>query len=251
MVAPLDVDGVIGHEAVEDAVRARAAVEDVADEVQVVDGEALDERRERADEVVGAARVDDRRDDALVVGEARLPLVGGGVEKLVDDVGELDGHGLADLRAGVGAGEVAGQAHKAHERYGIPLGGEAPLVAQAAKLQGGIVDECAEVGLLVFGELELEGRLHALADDARAVVEDVLEGLVLAVDIGDEVLGALRQVEDRLEVDYLGVGGLGGGELLGEELQVLLARGAGILEVVHRVLSGFMRHALVSEGACP
>jgi len=69
----------------------------------------------------------------------------------------------------------------------------------------GVVDERAEVGLLVLGDLELEGRLHALADDAGAVVEDVLEGLVLAVDVRDEVLGTLGKVEDGLEVVMISV----------------------------------------------
>ena len=91
----------------------------------------------------------------------------------------------------------------------------------AAEFGLGVVDERAELGLLVHGELELEGRLDALADDARAVVEDVLEGLVLAVDVRDEVLGALRQVEDGLEVDDLGVDGLGRRELLRKKLEIL------------------------------
>ena len=212
----------------------------------MVDGKALDERGQRADEVVGAAGVDDRADDALVVGQALLSLVVGGVEELVDDVGVFDGHGLADLRARVGAREASRQAHEAHEVYGVPLPGEASLLAQAAQLHVGVVDQGAEVGLLLGGELELEGGAHPLADDAGAVVEDVLEGVVLAVDVGDEVLGALGQVEDGLEVDDLGVGGAGGGELLGEQLEVLLARRARGNEGVHAILSG-----LVGLTMCP
>ncbi len=127
VVAPLDVDGVVGAQAIDDAVGARPAVEDVADEVQMIDGEAFDQRGERADEVVGAAGVDDRADDALMVGQALLVLVGGGVEQLIDDVGVLDRHGLADLRARVGAREPARQAHEAHEVDGVPLLGQAPF----------------------------------------------------------------------------------------------------------------------------
>ena len=97
VVAPLQVERVVAHEAVEDEVGVRTAVEDVADEVHVVHGETLDELGERADEVVCRAGVDDRVDDALVVGETGLALVGGDVEQLVDDVGVLDGHGLAHL----------------------------------------------------------------------------------------------------------------------------------------------------------
>ena len=62
--------------------------------------------------------------------------------------------------------------------------------------------------------------LHALADDSGAVVEDVLEGLVLAVYIAHEVLGPLWQVEDGLKVYDLGERCLTGGEVLSEELEV-------------------------------
>lgn len=81
--------------------------------------------------------------------------------------------------------------------------------------------ERAEVCLLVSGELHGKGLPDALADDAGAVVEDVLEGLVLTVHVRDEVLGALGQVENGLQVDDLGEDGLRRRELLGEKLQVL------------------------------
>ena len=50
----------------------RSSVEDVAHHVQVVHGQALDERGQRADEVVRAAGVHDGVDDALVVGQAAV-----------------------------------------------------------------------------------------------------------------------------------------------------------------------------------
>ena len=221
VVAPLHVDGVVGHEALHNLVGVRSSVEDVAHHVQVVHGQALDERGQRADEVVRAAGVHDGVDDALVVGQARLALVGADVEKLVDDVGVRNGHGLAHLGAGIGAGEAPRQAHQARERDGVPLRGEADLLAKAPQLELGIVDERAEVCLLVSGELHGKGLPDALADDAGAVVEDVLEGLVLAVHVRDEVLGALGQVENGLQVDDLGEDGLRRRELLGEKLQVL------------------------------
>jgi len=223
VVAPLQVEGVVAHEPIKDEVGVRPAIEDVADEVHAVHREALDELGERADEVVGGAGVYDRVDDALVVGEASLPLVGRDVQQLVDDVGVLDGHRLAHLRARVRAREVAGESDEPHERDGVPLLRGAALVVDPTELGLGVVDERAEIGLLVLGNFKLEGRLHALADDAGAVVEDVLEGLVLAVDVRDEVLGTLGQVEDGLEVDDLGVDRLGGRELLREKLEILEA----------------------------
>ena len=226
VVAPLQVDGVVLHEPVADLVRVGPAVEEVAHHVQVVDGEALHEACEGDDEVVRAARVDDRVDDAAVVALAAVPLAGGGVEELVDDVGVLGRHGLAHLGAGVGVGEVARQPHEPHEGDRVPLVGGDALLAQAAQLAVRVVDERAEVGLLGARELEPEGVCDALAYDARAVAEDVLEGVVLAVDVRDEVLGPLGQVEDGLEVDDLGVGGADGRELLREQLEVLAVRHA-------------------------
>ena len=231
VVAPLDVDGVVAHEAVADLVGMWSSVKDVAYQVHVVHGQTLDERRKRADEVVCRAGVDDRVDDALVVGKAGLSLVGRDMQELVDDVGVRYGHGLAHLGAGVRAGEPPRETNEPHERDGVPLAGGRALLAQASELLGGVVDERAEVGLLACRELEVEDLLHALADDARAVVEDVLEGLVLAVDVRDKVLGALGQVEDGLKIDDLGERCLCGRELLGEKLEVLELVGVFLLHV--------------------
>lgn len=54
VVAPLNVERMIGEQAVHNLGSAAATVEDIAHQVQVVDGEALDERGERLDKVVGA-----------------------------------------------------------------------------------------------------------------------------------------------------------------------------------------------------
>ena len=54
VVAPLDVERMVGEQAVHNLGSAAATVEDIAHQVQVVDGQALDERGERLDKVVGA-----------------------------------------------------------------------------------------------------------------------------------------------------------------------------------------------------
>ena len=59
----------------------------------------------------------------------------------------------------------------------------------------------------------------------------MLEGLVLAVDVRDKVLGALGQVEDGLKIDDLGERCLRGWELLGEKLEVLELIGVFLLHV--------------------
>ena len=84
-----------------------------------------------------------------------------------------------------------------------------------------IVNERAEVRLLLLGERVAEDVVNVLPYHARAVVQDVQERLVLAVQVAHEMLGALGQVEDCLQVDDLSEDGLLRGELLGKKTQVL------------------------------
>ena len=102
VVAPLDVERVVGHEPVDDGVAMGTSVIEVSHDVHVVDSQPLDERGEAADEVAHAARLDDGVDDARVVGGPTRRLARARVEKLVDDVGVGDRHRLAHLGAGVG-----------------------------------------------------------------------------------------------------------------------------------------------------
>ena len=65
----------VGEQTVHNLGRAAAAVEDVAHQVQVVDGQALDERGERLDKVVGACGLQDGLHDALVIAHTIVVLV--------------------------------------------------------------------------------------------------------------------------------------------------------------------------------
>ena len=70
-----------------------------------------------------------------------------------------------------------------------------------------------------ISEDQAEGNFLSSADEKEEeLFEDVEEGLVLAVDVGDEVLGALGQVQDGLQIDDLTAGRLDGGVLAGEHL---------------------------------
>ena len=62
-----------------------------------------------------------------------------------------------------------------------------------------VVNERAEVRLLLLGERVAEDVVDVLPYHARAVVQDVQERLVLAVQVAHEMLGALGQIEDCLQ----------------------------------------------------
>ena len=95
------------------------------------------------------------------------------------------------------------------------------LAADQLDLLARVVDERAQLALFVKGERFAKDFVDMLAHDARAVVEDVHKGFVLAMHVAHKMLSALWQVEDGREVDDLGKRGLLGGKLSRQQAQIL------------------------------
>ena len=221
VVAPLDVDGGMLHEQVEDGVGPVAAVEEVADDVEPVDGQPLDQHGERLDEVSAAVNLHDGIEELLEIDELRLVGLGMRVHELDDDRGVSVGDEAADLRGRVLVAHELGELEQPPEILAVPRRRRAPLRAHLVNLLLRVVNERAELGLLFLRQPYAEDVVDLLADDARAVVEDVEERGVLAMQVAHEVLDALRQREVRLQVDELLVNGFLRRVLLGHEAQDL------------------------------
>ena len=225
MVAPLDVDGVMIHEDVHDAVRPGPTVEDIAHHMQAVHGQVLDEGGQGLEEAVRAADVDKGVHDGLMVVVLIVILVGLGVEQLVQDGGVLLGHGPAHLVPGILGGEHPRQVHQLRQAAEVPFVGKRALLPKKPQLLPGVVDQRAELGDLPLVQLLAQPQVHLLPHHAGAVVHNVAEGLVLAVEVAHEVLGTLGQAQYGGNIDDFGVQRLPGGELLGEQVQVFDALG--------------------------
>ena len=189
-------------EQLHDLVRRITAVEDISDDVQPVDRKAFEQLRER-DQKVLRADFDDRVEDDLVIVHLIVVLVLLRVQQLVENIGIVLGHRLAHLGARVFGGQRARQLDHDVERARVPFAVGDALVTQQAELFFGIVDQCAQLLALLVGERVAVEPVHLLADNARAVVEDVIERLILAVKVAHKVLGALGQVENGGEIDDL------------------------------------------------
>ena len=85
MVAPLNIDGGVLHEEIQNAVRAVTAVKEVTDDVDALDGKPLDEDTERLDIIRTSADLNDGFDELLIVKELRLILLGTRVHQLDDN----------------------------------------------------------------------------------------------------------------------------------------------------------------------
>ena len=222
MVAPLDVHVVVLHEGVHDDVRPGTSIEHVAHHVEPVHHHAFDEVAHGDNEALGLVNVDDGGDDVLIVVPLVVELVVG-VEQLINDVGVLLGQSLPDFGTGVLGGDQTADVDEPMEGDAVPL----LQLLRVFRLSGdhaelflGIVDEGSQLVPFRLGNAGGEEGVHLLPDHAGGRIEDVKEGLIFAVYVGDEVLGALGQVQDGLQVDDLTASGLDSGILTGEHLQI-------------------------------
>ena len=222
VVAPLDIDVVIVEEHVEDRVGTATAVEEIADDVQAVDGEPLDEHAERLDEARAAVDLHDRREEAAMVLRLRRVLLGARVKKLDDDGLVSLGDEAAHLARRILVAHELRQFQKPREILPIPGGRVLALGVHALDLLLRVVDERAELPLLLVRHAVGEDILDLLADDPRAVVQYMEKRFILAMQIAHEMLDALGQAELRLQGDELFVDGLKRRILLSEQPQELV-----------------------------
>ena len=101
VVAPLDIQGVIIHQEVDDLVRVGTSVKQVTDDMEMIHCEALDQIRQCLNELIAVLDPDDGVQDALVICLLVVPFIRKRMEQLVDYVGELLRHGFSHFGAGV------------------------------------------------------------------------------------------------------------------------------------------------------
>lgn len=167
------------------------------------------------------AGLQDGLHDALVIAHAIVVLVRVRVQQLVDDIGVIAWDGLTHLGARITARKRAGNHNELVKHRLVPGGRVLALAADQLDLLARVVDERAQLALLVKGERFAKNLVDMLAHDARAVVEDVHKGFVLAMHVAHKMLSAFGQVEDGREVDDLGKRGLLGGKLSRQQAQIL------------------------------
>ena len=203
MVAPLYVYVPLAHQCFNYAGRLRAAVKDVADDVQPVDGQALYERGERGDYIVGCAGGNYAVQYHVVIAVLVGLLVALDVQQFVEHEFPAGGHLAAHMSASVLAREGLGQQAEVLERVAELLIRELSALTQRAQLLARVVDDGAERAAALLAAPGLKQAADLFKYDAGAVVEDVAHGVVFAVQVADKMLRALGQREYGLEVYYL------------------------------------------------
>ena len=187
--------------------------------MQPIHGGPLDQGGEVRDEARRLAHLDDGADDVLKV----VPLIQVlpvGIEELLQNVGVVGGQVLADLGPGVPLAGGPGHQDQPVDGDAIPLLQVPDLGGQLLQLLLGIIDERGQLVQLLPGDGVDEQLIEPLPDHAGAGVQNVQEGLVLPVQVGDEVLTALGQVQNGVEIDDLRGRGPDRGEHAGEHPKI-------------------------------
>ena len=119
MIAPLDIPIMVIAEDIHDMMRSVSSVEDVAQDMERVDGQSLDQVTECCNESVGTAGTDNGIDDhfriCLLVGKHGVFM-----QQFLDDVRELFRKRLAYFGTGILGGNVLANSHQLVQGSQIP-----------------------------------------------------------------------------------------------------------------------------------
>ena len=242
MVAPLDIHVMVAHQQIQNDVRARAAVKQVAHDMQLIHRQMLDQLTQPHDKAVGAAVLNDAAHDLAVV-QVFIVILKVGVEQLVQNIAAAGRQTAAYMVAGVLGGHQTADIDQLEKGLGIPLlqcilSGAARL--ELGQLFGGIVDQGGKLGTGCFRHSTAQHGIHLFPDDAGGRVQDMHEGFVLAVQVAHEMLRTLGQLEQRLIADDLAGGRRLRGVISGQQSQ--------ILQIIADLI-GFDAHGLLHHNA--
>ncbi len=218
VIAPLDVVVLVSLERVHDDVGALAAVVDVAEDVQRIDAQTLDHVADGDDEFIGLSAGDDCLHHARVV-HLFVFLRRSLVEQLLDDIGEFRRERLAHLGAGVLRRHCLKHLYQTVERDVVEIVKIFLFLGDQVELLLRIIDQRAELRQFRVAHGVAVDLMDLALDIARRVLEDMAESLVLAVEVGHEMLRPFGEVENCLEVDDFRRGRLDAAEILRQQLE--------------------------------
>ena len=205
VVAPLDIHIVVAHEQVQDDVRARAAVEQITHDMQLVHSQMLDQFAQPDDKAIRAAIFYDAAHDLAII-QVFVVILEMGVQQLVQNIAAAGRQALAHMVTGMLGGNQTADVDKPQQRIRIPLLQcffAAAACLELWQLLVGVIDQRRQFGTAMLRHGVAQHLIHLFADDTGGGVQDMHKGFVFAVQIAHEMLGAFGQLEQCLRADDL------------------------------------------------
>ena len=188
VVAPLDIHIVVAHKQIEDDIRAWAAVEQVAHDVQLVHCQMLDQLTQPHDKAVGAAIFNDAAHDLAVV-QILVVILKMGVEQLVQNVAAAGRQTSAHMVAGMLGGHQTADINEPQQRFGVPL--IQRFLAGTACLELGqlfvwVIDQRCQLGAGMLRHGIAQHLIHFFANDTGSGIQNMHKSFILAVQVATD-----------------------------------------------------------------
>ena len=166
MIPPLYVHIVEAHELIHDNVRPGAPVIDVAYDVQVVNGQVLNQMAQGNDELVRRVIFNDGVYDFIIV-QFLVIVVVVHMKQFVNDVGKFLGHLLAHLGTSVLGGHLLAALYQAVDGDFLPVLGVMPLFHHTGQTPIRIINQVGQLYLLLLRNQVAEGLSDLLPGNTR------------------------------------------------------------------------------------
>ena len=219
MVPPLYVHIVEAHELIHNDVRPGTSVIDVPYNVQIVNGQVLNQVAQGNDELVRRIILNDGMYDFVIV-QFLVIVVVVHVKQLVNDVGKFLRHLFADLGAGVLGGHLLAALYQAVDGDFLPILGVVPLLHHTGQVPLRIINQVGQLYLLLLRNQVAECLLDFLPGDTGRRPQQVYERLILPVQVAEKVFCSLRKAANRCQIDNFAGGFLNCGVFFCQELKI-------------------------------
>ena len=198
----------------------RTTVVDIPQDMQLVDGETLDDITQGNDEVVSTSCRDDGVDNHVDI-RRLVAVIRPLMQQFLDDISEILRQRLTYLRAGVFAADITAYGNESVDGDVIPV-----LYIRLGSLDEfyflfGIVYQGTQFLPLLVTDIARKELSHLAFDITRGVLQYMEESLALTVQVRKEMLRTLRQIENCLQVDNLCRCGSYRRKRVGEQLQIV------------------------------
>lgn len=163
MITPLDVPTVVAAHLVQDDVGSWTSIVDIAQNMELVDSQALDDVGYSDDEIIGSACADNRINNNIDIG-CLVMIFGVLVQKLLDNIREIAWQRFSHLASGIFAGNITAYSHQLVQGDVIPVVNVGFVLLDEFQFLLRIVNKRAEFSLLLFAKGIAKEFVHLTLD---------------------------------------------------------------------------------------
>ena len=183
----------VSHQLINDNIRARTAVEDIAHNMQFIHCEFFNQLCQRSNKLFCVAYIEDSCDNLIVVALFGM-VFKMCVQQLVDDIFKIFRQAFTHEFSSIFTGNKAANLYHTIKREPIPFAIDDAQFFELFYFLYRVINQCCKAGPLFFGNGFTKHKINFFFDDTRRIIQDMRERLVLPVQVTHKVFCALGQL---------------------------------------------------------